>query len=74
MAILAISHVIISVTYKHQNDRLRVFRQAHTDFALSKVLKRLLSYAILLHELLRLSFVFLITLGETKTAASGKKG
>jgi hypothetical protein len=31
-----------------------------TDFALSKVLKRLLSYAILLHEFLRLSYVLLI--------------
>ena len=43
-----------------------------TAFALSKVLKRLLSYSILLHEYLRLSCLFLITVVETKTAAFGK--
>jgi hypothetical protein len=43
-----------------------------TDFALLKVLTRLLSDSILLHEFLRLACVFLIAVFETNTAVFSK--
>jgi hypothetical protein len=48
-----------------------MFKNTDTDFASSKVLKRFLTCAILLHEFLRLSCAFLITMVETKPTGFG---